>query len=988
MRAWGGSAVVVGLAVLVVMNVIPPAQAADDRVPASASILTVGSSDQMKMRNLLTAMLLDDPHTMAVLARVYDTPVQRDATTGNVTPRLAVGIDQNGNGRLDGSEVGVFDISGTTVTVFYDFVNARFHDGVPVTAADVLFSYHVLALNPVASGPLRPLMDLGGGPGSNFTIDRWLWVLPVDDGDSSTNTSALRFTLASAYAPFPWTTLGIPILPRHEFEGTGGGRHPVMTPPQFPAGCDNVDWGLAIYPETDARFGQGVRTDETSYRPFQYPCAGAWQMTDADVIGSGHFRFGTWSFGSFVRLDVNLDYAFGAPRYNGIIFKIYRTTQLLVLALQSGEIDLILGTLPPEFLPDLESDPRIGLVEAPDLFPKVLLFNMRRVPFGYDPFPPSSRASDLGFPFRQAMVHLIDSQTIVRVLFQDHAVVAQGMVSPFNDGWLNGTLPNYGYDPTRAALILDNAGWTKTGSNSCQNDGTNCRNFPRLGTSQVEILTPQADYNPALASSGAMIAAAARSVGVNVISRPTAFGTILSRVGARDFDLAILSRPDVHANDPWTLSRGDPDYLFDLFHSSNAAAGRNVAGFSDTPFDSAADRSRASPDFPTRSREVGWEQGILADQLPFIPIYYPNVTWAYRNDRFTGWVLVGSTVFNYWTLQNLESATSPPNPGPTIVLNSPPDGAIFPRGTVVDLTVTDSDLSFAYYVLDGAYVSNFSPPWDIDTAPWSEGTHTLDVTAGDSVGNTTRASFSFTTDSLPPSIDLASPANNSIVRGGTTLNFAVSDPHLAMAALRIDGGAPSDFLFPYDVPMAGLADGRHTFLIEATDAAGNTASAQFAVTLDTTAPTVVDYGPRGDLTGTIAAITARFSEAVNRSSVEAAFHLTDGAQSWDAGDGTFYWTADDASFVFVPDANLTQGTTYQVRLAGTLTDVLGNSMGSNLTWSFTLPRPSTQTPVGVGAAWVAVIVLLAAIVVSLLVLLLRRRRQGGVATINPEPPRP
>ena len=79
---------------------------------------------------------------------------------------------------------------------------------------------------------------------------------------------------------------------------------------------------------------------------------------------------------------------------------------------------------------------------------------------------------------------------------------------------------------------------------------------------------------------------------------------------------------------------------------------------------------------------------------------------------------------------------------------------------------------------------------------------------------------------------------------------------------------------------------------------------------------------------------------------------------------------------------------FSLGLAGTLTDVLGNSMGSNLTWSFTLPRPSTQTPVGVGAAWVAVIVLLAAIVVSLLVLLLRRRRQGGVATINPEPPRP
>src|SRR2546426_5817539 len=75
-----------------------------------------------------------------------------------------------------------------------------------------------------------------------------------------------------------------------------------------------------------------------------------------------------------------------------------------------------------------------------------------------------------------------------------------------------------------------------------------------------------------------MIASAARSIGVNVISRPSAFGYILSALDAHDFDLAIVKEPDVHANDPWTLSREDPDYLFDLFHAANGAAGGKRLG--------------------------------------------------------------------------------------------------------------------------------------------------------------------------------------------------------------------------------------------------------------------------------------------------------------------------------------------------------------------------------------------------------------------------
>ncbi|MEK6851565.1 MAG: hypothetical protein AABY30_03390, partial [Candidatus Thermoplasmatota archaeon] len=142
----------------------PLAAEEDEPGPAQGIVLRVGANDEMKVRNVLAPIAWEDRHTMAVLGRVYDTAVQRAAAGGAVVPRLAVGIDADGDARLGPGEAGNFSVSvGTTnVTVLYDFGNARFHDGVPVTEMDILFSYHVWALHPMTSGPLRPLMDLVG----------------------------------------------------------------------------------------------------------------------------------------------------------------------------------------------------------------------------------------------------------------------------------------------------------------------------------------------------------------------------------------------------------------------------------------------------------------------------------------------------------------------------------------------------------------------------------------------------------------------------------------------------------------------------------------------------------------------------------------------------------------------------------------------------------------------------------------------------------
>src|SRR5437867_1530726 len=107
-----------------------------------------------------------------------------------------------------------------------------------------------------------------------------------------------------------------------------------------------------------------------------------------------------------VVLDPDLPTYIHQPFVDAILFKIYRTTQLGVLALESGEIDFYHWALPPEFVPDLLNDPnvRVWANAEPGFF--YMAYNMRRQPFGYTTWPPPAGMDrdptvDTGLPFRQ-----------------------------------------------------------------------------------------------------------------------------------------------------------------------------------------------------------------------------------------------------------------------------------------------------------------------------------------------------------------------------------------------------------------------------------------------------------------------------------------------------------------------------------------------------------------------------------------------------------
>ena len=95
-------------------------------------------------------------------------------------------------------------------------------------------------------------------------------------------------------------------------------------------------------------------------------------------------------------------------------------------------------------------------------------------------------------------------------------------------------------------------------------------------------------------------------------------------------------------------------------------------------------------------------------------------------------------------------------------------------------------------------------------------------------------------DTTPPTVSFSSPAAGAGISGTVAVQVAASDNvAVTMVSLSVDGGvATTDSAAPYSFSWntTGFANGSHTLTATASDAAGNTSSAQITVTVNNSAP--------------------------------------------------------------------------------------------------------------------------------------------------------
>ncbi len=742
-------------------------------LPGSAQeasfIMNVGVQDEMKSRNILRQnYFTGDVWTSDALTFTQGGTAWTDPHTFAMLPYVMAGTDVNGDGSLSADEVGAFKpITGqpNDWVAFYDIRGLKFHDGTPVTMEDILFSYLITGLSPVRAYA-RFVKDQAGIGATNYSETRWSFIQPAPAGqwlgaNMVAGQFALKFHQTGPNAQFERDSLQTTIIPAYFWQGTGIRKqdgalvaqniHPDfgwVINPDPAAASPNVYLNGVPYPDgytmrSDVTF-QGAQLHTGDHlAPFDLNTASEWDAQDQDVIGTGELKFVTWAPGQFVRLDKNPDFVLPdpsigpavlaaglrLPRLDSLIYRVYKNSQAAVFALQGGDLDFVDWYVDPVYVAPLLADPNVGLLTSADAGFVFLGYNMRRLPFGYtNPSQGSNLAgNDVGKAFRTAVAHAIDKRTIVTSLLQNMAVPGHTVVSPMNPLYYNSSAPRYSYDMTEAAAILD-AAYGPAPAGPCVQDGTGCRNLPGRGTGLIEMLTPQADYDPIRAAAGTLIAQNLRSIGVNIVSKPTAFGQIVTRVDNLDMDMWIIG---------WSLTGYIvPGYIEDFFHSRYTAPGQNdETGYTNKSLDDVIDAAvAAAPGTADCIRLWKQAQGIIAGDLPYDVLYYRTNIYGFRQDRIStsSWNFdIGGDPWVDWSIISLDPAP----PGLISVSASSPSAVTSGGTATVTVTVRDPDLN----PLSGATV----------TLSLTSGSGTVSPTTGTTNANG-QVAVTFTAPTLQP----------------------------------------------------------------------------------------------------------------------------------------------------------------------------------------------------------------------------------------------
>ncbi|MEE9419839.1 MAG: ABC transporter substrate-binding protein, partial [Desulfatiglandaceae bacterium] len=332
------------------------------------------------------------------------------------------------------------------------------------------------------------------------------------------------------------------------------------------------------------------------------------------------------------------------PYIDGIIFKIYGTSDAAILALKKGSMDMFYWGIQPGYIEDLKASPDIQLFNNERSALYYMGFNVRKPPF-----------KDVNL--RRAVATLIDEEFIISRILQGYGLRMYSIVPPGNKFWYCPDVPRYCQGCNReqrikkAYEILEGGGYTwevppvDTSGKVVRGEGIRMPDGRPM--EKFTILTPPADYDPHRAMSGMMMQEWLRELGIPAYSRPMAFGALIQQVKVRhDFDAFILGYGRLSL---------DPDYLRNFFITKNdKRRGWNMSGYSNPNYDRIADESASAMNREKR-RELIWEmQKIILRDVPYIPLYNPKLVEAVRTGRFSGWVQMLGGVGNMWSFCQLK----------------------------------------------------------------------------------------------------------------------------------------------------------------------------------------------------------------------------------------------------------------------------------------------------------------------------------------------
>ena len=339
------------------------------------------------------------------------------------------------------------------------------------------------------------------------------------------------------------------------------------------------------------------------------------QFEGGTNIGTGPYKLVEYAEAQSYRFEANPDYFRGAPAVDELVVVVLADDAGSQAAIRSGEVDVIFERIPPEQIGLLDAQDPLDIALGPEFTTQMINYDASKRPFD-------------DVVVRQAINLAMNRQDIVDTVYLGAATVG----SP---GWIHPGHPSYNpdivtvYDPTAANALLDGAGYVDT-------DGDGVREFDGQPMS-FEIITNVSD-SLRLRIAGLTVEMLS-AIGIQTSVKGVETGTWEQAVwpsfdvnNGRNYDIAMWG---------WSAPvQADPLRLPWLVHSSTDSGFLNLTGYSNAEMDALSEALGVEADPAERAVILGRMQEIIAEDLPFVLLLYPDGAYVYDSSVYADWEFI------------------------------------------------------------------------------------------------------------------------------------------------------------------------------------------------------------------------------------------------------------------------------------------------------------------------------------------------------------
>ncbi|SFS12476.1 peptide/nickel transport system substrate-binding protein [Granulicella pectinivorans] len=295
-------------------------------------------------------------------------------------------------------------------------------------------------------------------------------------------------------------------------------------------------------------------------------------------------------------------------------FAVVPDTITTALEMKKGSADVVSNVVTLDMVHALEQAPNLSVATDESSIAIYMTLNVQ------DPVLRDKRV-------RQAMAFAMDKPAIIQALWRGQAKAASTLLPEGH--WAAASaaeLPQYPHNVARAQALLEAAGF------HADKNGVRLRVTLKTSTDETTRLL------------AAVLQQQMRAAGIELTTRSAEFGTFYADITKGAFQMYILR---------WIGSNEDPDiFRYAYGTASFPPKGGNRGRYSNAKVDGLIAKAAAETDEGQRRADYVELQRIVAEELPVIPLWYPNNELVYGN-RMGGMVVRGSGTFDFlrdaWT---------------------------------------------------------------------------------------------------------------------------------------------------------------------------------------------------------------------------------------------------------------------------------------------------------------------------------------------------